>query len=332
MSWVAVAIGGAGALTAGATAYAGSKAGDGAPGAASFAATNPGAQFLGSLFGGYFGTENNAPSFEPFNSAYGTHESQFPTSIFGREQREAIRDWLTPLGFSDLEQQGMDLFGEDVGDQYRKTAGLFDDIIMPGAQELVTTGFRTDIDPIRQAMLREYEQSTVPDIREQFLGQSGSFSTDFLGSVNRAGSDLYTNLGAIQAELDEAAAQRRATGLPLASQLALARQDLPMAVANATTDFGGRTRLAQEALRPGGRTLDVLGLLTGMGAPGNMGFVGAGAMPSQTSGLLSGLANSGSGFTAAGNLLGGIFKRPTTPAADTSWLQALPSGTFAGLG
>ena len=325
----AAAVGGVAALgTAGAGIYGATQAGKGGEvSPMSFAATNPGAQFLGSLFGGFFGTENNAPSFEPFGPGYRSNESRFPSSIFGTNQREAIRDWLNPLPFSDLEQQAMDLFGTDVESQYRQTAGLFDDLILPGAAELVTTGFRTDIDPIRQMMLREFEQNTIPGLREQFLGQTGSFSSDFLGSTARAGGDMYTQLGALQTELDEAAAQRRATGLPLLSQLSLARQDLPMAVANAALDFGGRSRLSQEALRPGGRTLDVLGILTGLGAPGNMGFVGAGGFPSQTAGLLSGLGNAGSGFAAAGNLLSGLL-RPSGGAMGGGAPIAGGGGTF----
>lgn len=329
MSWAM--IGAAGITTAGSLAGAGLSGafggGGGEPGAASYAATNPSAQFLASLFGGYMGTENNAPSFEAFKNGK-SFDSQYPNSIFGLEQRNAIKDWLTPLGFSPLEQQAMDLFGEDVNKTYQGTANFFDQQIMPNAQELVNTGFRTDIDPIRQAMLREFNMNTVPDLREQFLGQTGSFSSDFLGSIGQAGGDMYTELGAIQAELDEAAASRRAAGLPVASQLALARQDLPIAVANSTLDFGGRSRLAQEALRPGGRVLDVLGILGGQGAPGNMGFVGSGAFPSQTSQLLSGLGQAAPSFAAAGNLLSGLFNRQP----DTSWLQNLPSGTFSSLG
>src|SRR5690606_5455272 len=155
---------------------------------------------------------------------------------------------------------------------------------------------------------RNFQMETLPGLREQFLGQTGSFSSDFLGSAAQAGAVMWTELGAIQAELDEAAAQRRATGLPVASQLALARQDLPIAVANSALDFGGRSRLAQEALRPGGRVLDVLGLLGGMGAPSNMGFVGSGVFPSQTSQLLAGLGQAAPGFAAAGNLLAGLGK------------------------
>ena len=278
------------------------------PGVASFAATNPAAQFLASLFGGGFGTENNAPSFEAYKPGQ-SYELIYPTSIFGSEQRQAIKDWLTPLGFSPIEQQAMDLFGEDVGSTYEGTTDFFDQFIMPTAQQLITDGFRTDIDPIRELMQRNFQMETLPGLREQFLGQTGSFSSDFLGSAAQAGADMWTELGAIQAELDEAAAQRRATGLPVASQLALARQDLPIAVANSALDFGGRSRLAQEALRPGGRVLDVLGLLGGMGAPSNMGFVGSGVFPSQTSQLLAGLGQAAPGFAAAGNLLSGLFNK-----------------------
>jgi len=288
----------------GASIYGASQGGD-SPGAASFAATNPSAQFLASLFGGRFGTENNAPSFEAFKPGQ-SYEGMFPGSIFGPEQRQAIQDWLTPLPFSDIEQQAMNLFGEDVGQTYKDTTNFFDQYLMPAAQELVTTGFRTDIDPIREAMLRDYNMNWAPAEQEKFLGQTGSFASDWLGRLVTGGQGLYTDLGSIQAQLDEAAAQRRAAGLLPSSQLALTRQDLPTAVANSMLSFGGQSRLAQEALRPGGRVLDVLGILGGQGAPGQLGFVGSGAFPSQTSQLLAGLGQAAPAFSAASNLLGNI--------------------------
>jgi hypothetical protein len=107
------------------------------------------------------------------------------------------------------------------GDTLGAAGANFQQNLIPGAQNLANTGFRTDIDPIRQQMLNEFRNVMVPELANQFgsLGGGGqAISSDFGGALAREGSNLYTNLGAIQAQLDEASAGRRVEGLGLGGQ------------------------------------------------------------------------------------------------------------------
>lgn len=88
--------------------------------------------------------------------------------------------------------------------------------LVGGIEEAGQTGFRTDLDPIIAQSLRLFETELVPQIQQGFANQGlGPFSSDLGLALSGAGADIATNLGALQVEADEAAADRRLSALGL---------------------------------------------------------------------------------------------------------------------
>lgn len=234
-------------------------------------------------------------------------DSAFNTGVFDQGLIGDVRDFLDPLPLDEREVAAREIFDSLPAD-LQSTLNVFDEIILPGAQELATTGFRTDIQPIIDQQQRRFERETIPQLREQFAGQTGTFSSDFLNAITNAGADLNTELGALQVELDEAAASRRASGIPILSQLQTGRLGLPISVGNDLFQAGQAFRQVDESLRPGARQLNLLQLLGQQGSPSNLGFVANQGQPSQTSQILQGLSsiipNTFSAFGGLGSNLG----------------------------
>lgn len=120
-------------------------------------------------------------------------------------------------------------------------------------EEGITTGFRTDMDPITAEMQRIYREETMPQIAQQYAGQTGSFSTDFLAANSRAGGAMGSQLGALQAQMDEAASNRRASLLPMAG--------MPAELASLGLNTGSQFELMAT---PGGQQATLLQMLAGL--------------------------------------------------------------------
>jgi hypothetical protein len=179
----------------------------------------------------------------------------FAPQIFGPETFGVLADQLAPTGgagmtgYAAQAQQGLD-----------QMINLFDQSILPGLEELVGTGFRTDATPIAEQMLRQFQQETIPGLAEQysFLGGGGStLSSDFGAAASRAGGDIFSNIGGLQTQLDEAASGRRMEGMELASILGSERVAAPLEAA-------GAIRAEELAARPGGQLLSFLEQLMGI--------------------------------------------------------------------
>jgi hypothetical protein len=128
--------------------------------------------------------------------------------------------------------------------------------VMPTMEEGLQTGFRTDMDPIIAEAQRAFTEETVPQLKQQFAGQTGSFSTDFLGALAREGGTMQSQLGALQAQMDEAASNRRAGLLPMAG--------IPGQLASMGLDLGAQYNLdATQA----GRAATMLEMIRGTGEP-----------------------------------------------------------------
>jgi hypothetical protein len=125
--------------------------------------------------------------------------------------------------------------------------------VQPTLQEGLGTGFRTDMDPIRAEAMRAYQEEVIPQLKQQFAGQTGSFATDFLGATARAGSTMETQLGALQAQMDEAAANRRLA--------AMSQAGLPAELASLGLGVGAEYELAAT---PGGQQATLLQMLAGL--------------------------------------------------------------------
>lgn len=187
-------------------------------------------------------------------------QGQFANQVFGPEDFDVLRDQLDPL---------INLLGPAfAGGRLTDATQLFDESVIPGLRELAETGFRTDIAPIVAAEQNRLQSETVPSIRELAAANTGPFSTDFQRNLLGAGSSLGFNLGALQAELDEASAGRRAGGLSLASEL-------PLSFASDVLGFQEEARASEFAGRPGTQAANLLQSLTGIpavnAAPGQVG-------------------------------------------------------------
>jgi len=173
--------------------------------------------------------------------------AQFANQIFTPDTFNALTDQLNPVtqgGGSQNVRSALDSF-----------SGF--------SQDLAKTGFKTDIDPIRQQMLREFQQQTVPDLANQFStlgggGQNAPFS-DFNQAAIRAGGDMFTNLGALDFQASESAADRRQQGLSFLGQMPGLESDA-LALQEQNFDF-------QLLSRPGGQLLNFFNNLMGVTQP-----------------------------------------------------------------
>ena len=234
---------------------------------------NLGSAFGGSQAGGSSGKSASQPLTQP-----PPDQGQFANQVFFPEDFGPLRDQLDPA----LSLLDPETFGSE---RLAGASQIFDESVTPGLRELAETGFRTDISPIVAAEQNRLLRETVPSIRELAAANTGAFSTDFQRNLLGAGSDLGFNLGALQAELDEAAAGRRVGGLQLAS-------GLPLEFASDVLGFQEEARASEFSGRPGTQVTTLLNTLAGVptvnAAPGQIGEsssfnFSAGALPGKGS-------------------------------------------------
>jgi hypothetical protein len=305
--------------------------------------------------------------------------------LFGPQQAQALKDYLTPLPMKGAETWAQSLLDPAaLNEQFTKTLSDLDQYVLPGMKELSQTGFRTPtptlfgsdqyglaknaaqtgfldnrnlslarniaetglFDDLKAAGMGYLNNELAPSLNERYAGQLGSFSSDFQNALAQAGEDVTTDLlkqkganqiqgvqltqgilndastnkmaglglwndmtsiqGSLDAQLGESAAARRANALPLLNELSVFRGQLPISFANDVASAGKYMRDVEESTRPGARVLSNLLPLLGGSAPGQLGTIGQGKAPSETTALLSGLAPMTGGFGQA-NLGGGGF-------------------------
>jgi len=250
--------------------------------------------------------------------------------LFGPTQISQIQDYLrNPLPLNAAELQSQAILGQVPG-QLQNTENLLNNVLTPLATQGAQTGFPTDISSIINAANYQFQNQQLPQIREQFAGQTGTYGTDFLNAITRGLTGMDVNLGQLQYAASEAAKQRQQAYIPMASELGLAANQLPITTASDLFSLGSAQRQEQNTTRPGYSLLQGLGALTGLGTPGQQGYYAQGAYPSQTTQLLSGLSQGlGSLFSGLGagtgvsnlpfsGLLTGASSQAGTSAADAS--------------
>ena len=218
-----------------------------------------------------------------------------------------------------------------------ETQGLLEGL-RPHIDELVSTGFRTDISPIVDAEQHRLMTETAPGLAERF---GGAISTSgFENALAQSGEDLGLYLGSQQVGLDEAAAGRRSAGLNAAPGLLASPLNLRTGFAEALGAAGERYRLRKESTRPnvaiGNRLLAALGPLAGIegqqgfmfgGFPSNAGTPGAGgAGLGNLAGLLGGVGD------LVTDLYGAYQGRNTVNAEGTPFTTYGTSQGYGGFG
>ena len=181
---------------------------------------------------------------QPIGSGgWSNNDLYFSKRIFGPESFANIADLL------DYEN----LCAEGAREMMGGWADYLSGTVRPTLEEGLKTGFRTDMDPIITEAQRIYREETMPQIAQQYAGQTGAFSSDFLAANTRAGGVMGSQLGALQAQMDEAASNRRAGLLPMAG--------LPAELADLGLGVGG---LYELLATPGGQQATLLQMLAGM--------------------------------------------------------------------
>jgi hypothetical protein len=126
---------------------------------------------------------------------------------------------------------------------------LFGGTVMPAARELASTGFKTDIAPAVALSKNLFENEFLPSAAEQFgsLGLNPRDS-DFGAALAREAGRRSTELGALDVQLSEAAAGRRA--------------------ADSLFGLEQSSRQAARAQSPGGQLFDLLNQIAGINTQG----------------------------------------------------------------
>ena len=183
----------------------------------------------------------------------------FANPIFTPDSFAVLRDQLDPVGDSPFLSQA--LGGLD------SALGLYDETLLPGVRDLANTGFRTDVSPIAEQMLRQFQGELIPGLAEKFsfLGGGGqTLSSDFGAAAARAGGDLFSDIGALQVGADEAAAGRRVGGLELGGLLGQERAALPLEVGAGAIGIENMWQNFILSQRPGGQLISFIERLLGV--------------------------------------------------------------------
>lgn len=269
------------------------------------------------------------------------------SSLFSnpRNRKELKRFLKRPVGLTEAEKaaaSGLNQLGPGIQSGIENLEGL-----APFAQELVETGFETDLQPIVDLEQRRFGRETIPGLAERFpsLGLSGSGAQGLLSS---AGVDLGTELGSLQVALDEASAGRRVQGLGIAPSIFAAPSTFGIEAFGALGSAGEQARLRKESTRRGARLQQSLGFLTGLETQqkflqpgfagptvtqgGGLGGIGASLIPQAVGalgqGFFSGIGDIASqGLQGAfGSLFGGGGGAPA-PSITTGQAASLPGFT-----
>jgi hypothetical protein len=162
------------------------------------------------------------------------------TGVFGPDFTTLRRALQTLIGQQPTraEQLGRQFAGELGPETFQPTLDLFAQDILPGARELARTGLPTDLSPIIAQRKRAFKEDFLPSLAERVSPTFSGFGE--LGA--REASRLSTELGQLQVGLSEAAAHRRAAGLPLAAQLGAAGAALPGNIITDLLGLGGALR------------------------------------------------------------------------------------------
>lgn len=145
----------------------------------------------------------------------------FSGQIFSPEMFGSLLDQLQPVDQSIFSQMATENL-QGANNLFGSTIDLFQNQLLPSAQNIANTGLPTNLDPIIAQSMNLFNQEIVPELANQFgfLGGGGQniLSGDFGAALAREGGNIATDLGALQVDLDEASAGRQLEGLNLAGQ------------------------------------------------------------------------------------------------------------------
>lgn len=266
-------------------------------------------------FGGFGGGFTFPTNVDPATLASGVSPSlagvesapgfRFAPNILDFNAFAAIGDFLrNPIGLTGAGQGALDFANSGVGAQnIQQFLGLLPDAFS-NLREGLNTGFRVDLDPIRQAALRQFENQTIPGIAEQFAGTTGVNSSDFGRALAGSAADINIDLGALQVGADEAAAARRTQFGRFAPGAGIQLAGGATALATEQAAFDAFLRGQLESIRPGSRLKDFFSELLSFD-PGSAATVGGGGGGGTAEIIAAALSATGSLGLGAGLAAGG---------------------------
>jgi hypothetical protein len=269
-------------------------------------ALNPSFGILQNLFGVRMGQHKHG---DDAGQWYMARDKKNPGLFRGPEFQQSIRDYM--FNSPGLTQGEQGLFDQLTGGDYAQnlmgqTTGGLNDLLNMGSG--YQSGWRTNAQPIYQEANRNFQANMLPSIAEMIGPQVGLRSQSFIDAAAREGANLMGQAALKDVDLQESAAGR----IPMAAQLLQTRSALPFAFANDLMGIGQNYRNLKDSIAT--RPLQVFNQLSGMGSPGQQGFLQQGFNP-QGSGQANLMSSMSSG-------LGGL--------ADI--LRSLPGGSPGGAG
>jgi hypothetical protein len=282
------------------------------------------------MFGnnGIFGNEEMAKVEELFNALPLSDQEQAARDLTSSDQtvrnaalakypelRKALEGFRTNVipGLEELTRSGF----------ATQAPELFDPALMGQVQNFATGGNRK---PLEDAATTYMKRMVAPQLGAQYAGGLGSFGTDIAGELLNQGrlfsadiantvnsnqqygmgmwGDMTSTQGLLESQLAEAAAARKAQGLPLLMNAYQIPQSYLTGAAKDLADIGGNFRANEEQMREGNRIMELFNQMSrGASLNNSAGYIAQGETPSNTTSLLNGLAGQSANFLG-GNLAG----------------------------
>jgi hypothetical protein len=181
-------------------------------------------------------------------------------------------------------------------DRIPRTMEVFDTAVNT-AEEAARTGLLTDIAPLKDQAIRRLNREILPGLRERNASQR--FSSDAAMAETNAARDVATDLGALGAQLQESANQRRLAALGIAPTIAMSSATLPM---NLSSDLLGQASTMRQLDNMSDPGKHMLAMLQGMqGTFSDQSYVMGGNNPagSSTANMIEAISGAAQGIGSA---------------------------------
>lgn len=227
---------------------------------------------------GYLGYPLPVTGGESYEAGFfGTGPDQELYDIFGMGKRKkrnrALRDYYKNYDYeAAAERAKASPFNQLLG----STTDRISTNVLPNVDELLRTGFRSDISSLIAEEQRRLNQDILPGVAERF--RTALTGSGFQHEIGQSLEDLGVRLGTLNFNADEAAADRRTNAILSggASQAYQTPLNLLLGGALATGSAGQRARGRFETTRPGARLYESLLGLGGLEMQGGFQTSGSG--------------------------------------------------------
>lgn len=259
--------------------------------------------------------------------------SRFANSLFGPTTgndwgvfapvRSAVSDYLND---PNLRRPYDFITGGDTMNLYNAAVTNYQNTLRPMLTQMSATGMPTDISSIIAQRKDSFFNDLMPQLRERYIGQTGTFGTDFLNDALTQGRRLETEIAPLQVQADESAKARMLSAAPLLSQYGITYAGLPSALTNDWYTAMLKSNPSTRAID----TLTTIGQLAGQGQyiqQGNNPYGNSGAssisalasaLPGVAKSIIGAWPSGTSSLTSGGGGLGGSYYSPGASGFSTA--------------